>query len=81
MGGRLPFIDVGEPVSDCLRHRPERPDALPIGSAPLLVALPMTKIGAYQPGRAEMTNLAVAIWVCVDCGFIRAHSVASQLFE
>jgi hypothetical protein len=28
-----------------------------------------------------MTNLAVAIWICADCGFIRAHSVAPELFE
>jgi hypothetical protein len=39
------------------------------------------QIGAYQSGRAEMTNLAVAIWICADCGFIRARSVAPELFE
>ena len=48
---------------------------------PRLVALPTTEIGAYQPGRTEMTNLAVAIWICSDCGFIRGHSIAPELFE
>jgi len=28
-----------------------------------------------------MTNLAVAIWICADCGFIRGHSIAPELFE
>ena len=28
-----------------------------------------------------MTNLAVAIWICSDCGFIRGHSIAPELFE
>ncbi len=28
-----------------------------------------------------MTDLAVAIWICADCGFIRAHSIAPELFE
>jgi hypothetical protein len=28
-----------------------------------------------------MTDLAVAIWICADCGFLRGHSVAPELFE
>ncbi len=47
---------------------------------PRLVALATTEIGVYQPERVEMTDLAVAIWICADCGFVRAHSVAPELF-
>ncbi len=35
---------------------------------------------AHAPQQEEMTNLAVAIWICADCGFIRAHSAAPELF-
>jgi ribosomal protein L37AE/L43A len=48
---------------------------------PRLAALPTTEIGAYQSGRVEMKDLAVAIWICADCGFVRAHSIAPELFE
>jgi hypothetical protein len=48
---------------------------------PRLVAVPTTEIGVYQRDRTEMTDLAVAIWICAGCGFIRGHSIAPGLFE
>ena len=39
-----------------------------------------TEIGEYQPDRTELTTVAVVLWICADCGFIRAHSIAPELF-
>jgi hypothetical protein len=49
-----------------------------------LVAVPTTEIDPSlesRPEPTEMTTLAVVVWICADCGFLRAHSIAPGLFE
>ena len=53
VGGRLSDDNRREPASDCRRHRPERPDALPV----VLALLPAESLRAIcQEGRKHFTG-------------------------
>ncbi len=45
-----------------------------------LVGFPMSEIADLAPEpRLAMSTLATVVWICGNCGFIRAHSVAPEL--
>jgi hypothetical protein len=51
-----------------------------------LVGLPTTEVARsldHPETDQEVTvmTLAAVVWLCANCGFIRAHSIAPDLFE
>jgi hypothetical protein len=45
-----------------------------------LIEFPMKEIADLAPNpRLEEKRLATVLWICGNCGFIRAHSVAPEL--
>ena len=44
-----------------------------------LIGFPMKEIADLAPSpRLEEKPLATVVWICGNCGFIRAHSVAPE---
>jgi len=44
-----------------------------------LVGFPMTEIDMSDQHLETVSTLATVVWICGNCGFIRAHSVAPEL--
>jgi hypothetical protein len=46
-----------------------------------LVGVPITDLTLDpKPEEVKVTTLAVVLWICGNCGFIRSHSIAPDLF-
>jgi len=46
-----------------------------------LVGVPITDLTLDpKPEDVQVTTLAVVQWICGNCGFIRSHSIAPELF-